>query len=90
MSGTGMPSGLGPYRWLAKLESVESHPAIVLVVEQPGYSLVPQSQVADEYAKAAAIGSAPGEEVPEGYLEETSLPHMTRVATEAISREPAE
>ena len=41
------------------------------------------------YAKAAAVGSAPGE-VSEGYRKETSLSHMTRVATEARSRETAE
>ena len=46
--------------------------------------------MADEYAEAAAIGSAPGEEVPEGYREETSPYHMSRDATEARSRETAE
>ena len=46
--------------------------------------------MADEYAKAAVIGSAPDEEVPEGYREVTSLSHMTRVATEARYRETAE
>ena len=42
--------------------------------------------MADQYAKDAATGRAPGERLPEGYAEETSLAHMTRVATEARSR----
>jgi hypothetical protein len=42
--------------------------------------------VADQYAKDAATGRAPRERLPEGYAEETSLAHMTRVATEARSK----
>ena len=42
--------------------------------------------MADQYAKDAATGRAPRERFPEGYAEETSLTHMTRVATEARSR----
>ena len=48
------------------------------------------NEVADEYAKSAATGDAPVEEIPEGYHDETSLPHMTRVPTETRSRETAE
>ena len=40
----------------------------------------------DQYAKDAATGRAPGEKLPEGYAEETSLAHMTRVATETRSK----
>ena len=43
--------------------------------------------MADEYAKSAATGDAPVEEIPEGYSDETSHSHMTRAATEARSRE---
>lgn len=46
--------------------------------------------VADEFAKAAAIGEASGEEILERYCDETSLSQMTRVATEARSRKTAE
>ena len=42
--------------------------------------------MADQYAKDAATGRAPRERLLEGYAEETSLAHMTRVATEARSR----
>ena len=42
--------------------------------------------MADQYAKDAATGRDPGEELPEGYAGETSLAHMTRVTTEARSR----
>ena len=48
------------------------------------------NEAADEYAQAAAIGEAPGKEVLDGYREGASLSHMTRVATEARSREAAE
>ena len=41
--------------------------------------------MADQYAKDAATGRTPRERLPEGYAEETSLAHMTRVATEARS-----
>ena len=46
--------------------------------------------LADRYAKSAATGKASMEEIPERYGEKTSLSHMTRVATEARSRETAE
>ena len=46
--------------------------------------------MADRYAKDAATGRAPREKLPEGYAEETSLAHMTRVATETRSRETTE
>ena len=42
--------------------------------------------MADQYAKDAATGRARGEELLGGYAEETSLAHMTRVATEASPR----
>ena len=42
--------------------------------------------MADQYAKDAATGRAPRERFPEGYVEETSLAHMTRVATENRSK----
>ena len=42
------------------------------------------NEVADQYAKDAATGRAPRERLPEGYAEETSLAHMTRVATGPI------
>ena len=44
------------------------------------------NEVADQYAKDAVTGRAPGEKLPEGYAEETSLAHMTRVATETRSK----
>ena len=61
----------------------------VTVRRVSAYSWASGNEVADEYAKAASIGSAPGEEIPEGYCEETPSP-MTRVATETRSRETAE
>ena len=48
------------------------------------------SEMADQYAKDAATGRAPRERLPEGYAEETSLAHMTRVTTEARSRATTE
>ena len=48
------------------------------------------NEVADQYAKDAATGGAPTEELPEGYAGETPLAHMTRVATEARSKETTE
>ena len=60
------------------------------------FSLVPAQHIrwvpahhgvlADEYAEAAAEGNRPGSAVPDDYRWETSLSHMTRVATEARSR----
>ena len=48
------------------------------------------NEVADRYAKSAATGEEPVEAIPEGYAAEASLSHMTRVATEARSKETAE
>ena len=50
------------------------------------------NEVADEYAKSVATGDAPVETegIPEGYINETSLSHLTRVATEARSHGAAE
>ena len=56
----------------------------------PAHSRANGNEVADECEKAAAIGEAPGEEVPDGYRDETSLPHMPGTATEARSRETAD
>ena len=47
------------------------------------------NEVADEYVKAAAIGETPSEDIPEGCHEETSLSHVTTVATYARPREAA-
>ena len=41
------------------------------------------NEVVDRYAKSAENGGAPVEEIPEGYANETSLSHISRVATEA-------
>ena len=46
--------------------------------------------MADEYAKAAAEGGQPNSDVPDEHRWETSLSHMTRVATEARSRTAAQ
>ena len=56
----------------------------------PAQSGASGNEVADEYAKAAAIGEAPGEGIPEGYRKEASLSHITRAATESRSREAVE
>ena len=56
----------------------------------PAHSGASGNEVADRYAKSAAVGDAPVEVIPEGYGDEPSLSHMTRVATEARSRETAE
>ena len=52
----------------------------------PAHAGAEGNEVADQYAKDAATGGAPREELPEGYAEETSLAHMTRVATETRSK----
>ena len=49
----------------------------------PAHAGAEGNEVADQYAKDAATGRAPREDLLEGYVEETSLAHMTRVATEA-------
>ena len=50
------------------------------------------SEAADQFAKSAATGEGPltVENIPEGYAAETSLSHMTRVATKAGTRERTE
>ena len=56
----------------------------------PAHSGAEGNEVADDYAKSVATGEEPGEAIPEGYAGETSLSHMTTVATEARSKETAE
>ena len=56
----------------------------------PAHAGAEGNEVADRYAKDAATGRAPREELPKGYAEETSLAHMTRVATGTRSRGTAE
>jgi hypothetical protein len=56
----------------------------------PAHSGATGNEVADRYAKSAATGEEPVEAIPEGYAAETSLSHMTRVATEARSKETRE
>ena len=56
----------------------------------PAHSGAEGNEVADRYAKSAATGEEPVEAIPEGYAGETSLSHMTRVATEARSKETEE
>ena len=56
----------------------------------PAHSGATGNEVADRYTKSAATGEESVEAIPEGYAAETSLSHMTRVATEARSRETAE
>ena len=53
----------------------------------PAHARAEGNDMADRYAKGAATGRAPMEELPEVYAEETSLAYMTRVATEARSKE---
>ena len=48
----------------------------------PAHSGATGNEVADQYARSAATGEEPVEAIPEGYETETSLSHMTRVATE--------
>ena len=48
----------------------------------PAHAGAEVNEVADQYARDAATGRAPRERLPEGYAEETSLAHTTRVATE--------
>ena len=69
---------------------VETRPAAagnrVTIRWVPAHAGAEGNEVADQYAKDAANGRAPREELLGGYAEETSLAHMTRVATEARSR----
>ena len=56
----------------------------------PAHQGVLGNEKADEYAKASAEGGRPGNDVPDEYRWETSLSHMTRVATEARSQAAAQ
>ena len=56
----------------------------------PAHSGATGNEVADRYAKSATTGEEPVEDIPAECDAETSLSHMTRVATEARSREMAE
>ena len=56
----------------------------------PAHSGAAGNNVADRYTKSAAAGEEPVEAIPEGYAGETSLSYMTRVTTEARSKETAE
>ena len=62
----------------------------VTVCWVPTHHEVPGNKKAEEFAKAAADGSYPDDAVLDEYRWETSLSHMTRVATEARSRSAAE
>lgn len=52
----------------------------------PAHHSVLGNEKADEFAKAAADGEEPDSAVPDSCRWETSLSHMTRVATEARPR----
>ena len=52
----------------------------------PAHAGAEENEVADQYAKDAATGRTPREELLEGYAEETSWAHMARVAAEARSK----
>ena len=55
----------------------------------PAHSGAKGNEQADRWAKEAT-GASPLETVQEGYVDETSLSHMTRVATESRSRAAAD
>ena len=73
-----------------------------MAMSQPVYGVVDQKaclhtviivmgkKKADEFAKVAAEGSGPDSTVPNELRWETSLSHMTRVATEGGSRKMAQ
>ena len=69
-----------------QIESCQYHSS----PEGPGTRGAEGNEVADQFAKDATTGRAPREELREGYAEETSLARMTRVATQARSKERAE
>ena len=52
----------------------------------PAHAGAEGNEVADQYAKDAALAEPLERGCQEGYAEETSLAHMTRVATEARSK----
>ena len=56
----------------------------------PAHSGAPGNEAADEFARSAARRGGPVDDLPEGYADETSLLHMTRVATETRTRETRE
>ena len=56
----------------------------------PAHSGAAGNEVADRYARGSDTGENLVEETHEGCVRETPLSHMTRVATEARSRETAE
>ena len=53
----------------------------------PAHHEVLGNERADEFPRAAAEGSCPDDAIPDEYRWEASLSHMTRVATEARTRE---
>ena len=78
-----------------EVTAIETYPHIlardkdVTVRWVAAHSGASSNEAADEFAKSAATGDAPVE-IPAGYHDETSLWHMTRISTEARSRETAE
>ena len=56
----------------------------------PAHSGAIGIEVADQYAKSMATGEEPVEAIPEGYVAQTSLSHMTRVTKEARLKETTE
>ena len=56
----------------------------------PTHQGAPGNEKADKYVKIAADGERPDDAVSDDYRWETSLSHMTRVATEARARSTAQ
>ena len=74
---------------VAAIEScsqIMSRANIVTIRWVPAHQGVPGNEKADEFAKAAAEHNMPDSAVPDELRWETSLSHMTRVATENRSR----